>query len=148
MSTLATILSALLLLLLLAVPDTAWSQHPDSTGEPPRVRDMQEPSGRDGPPGIRDMETSPRVEDMAALVPQLDSGSRAFEAGRLHDARRHHLRAAELAPDLTSAWFGLFMVEDSLGNDDAADSALMQVRRISPDAIPPELRERLPEPEP
>lgn len=83
---------------------------------------------------------------MEALVAQLDSGGRAFEEGRFQDARRHHLRAVELAPDLTSAWFGLFMVEDSLGNEAAADSALMQVRRISPGSIPPELRDRLPEP--
>lgn len=84
--------------------------------------------------------------DMAALVAQLDSGSRAFEEGRLEEARRHHVRAVELAPGLTSAWFGLFMVEDSLGNEAAADSALMQVRRISPGAIPPELQDRLPDP--
>ncbi|MDX1567834.1 MAG: hypothetical protein R3223_08530 [Longimicrobiales bacterium] len=98
-------------------------------------------------PGLS-QEPAPGVEDMAALVAQLDSGSQAFEEGRLQDARRHHLRAVELAPNLTSAWFGLFMVEDSLGNEAAADSALMRVRRISPGAIPPELRDRLPEPRP
>lgn len=119
--------------LLLALPGWASAQQPDSA---------------DRPPGARSGDAPPPVRDMAALVAQLDSGSRAFEEGRLQDARRHHLRAVELAPELTSAWFGLFMVEDSLGNEAAADSALVQVRRISPGAIPPELQDRLPEPDP
>lgn len=89
---------------------------------------------------------APSRGDIEALVAHLDSGSQAFADGRLQEARRHHLVAVELAPELTSAWFGLFMVEDSLGNDEAADSALAQVRRISPGAIPPELQDRLPEP--
>jgi len=96
----------------------------------------------DGPAG--DSTGAPGARDIEALVAQLDSGSRAYAEGRLQDARRHHLRAVELAPDLTSAWFGLFMVEDSLGNEAAADSALARVRRISPGAIPPELQDRLP----
>ena len=89
----------------------------------------------------------PQGRDIEALVAHLDSGSQAFAEGRLQEARRHHLLAVELAPELTSYWFGLFMVEDSLGNEAAADSALLRVREISPGAIPPELEHRLPEPE-
>lgn len=89
----------------------------------------------DGPPQGRDIE---------ALVAHLDSGSQAFADGRLQQARRHHLLAVELGPELTSAWFGLFMVEDSLGNEAAADSALLRVWEISPGAIPPELEDRVP----
>lgn len=90
----------------------------------------------------------PQGRDIEALVAHLDSGSQAFAEGRLQEARRHHLLAVELAPELTSAWFGLFMVEDSLGNEAAADSALLRVREISPGAIPPELEDRLPERDP
>jgi Flp pilus assembly protein TadD len=64
----------------------------------------------------------------------LDSGNAAFRADRFEDARTHYLRAVELGPDQSAAWFGLSMAEQQLGNVAAADSAMQRVQQLSPGA--------------
>lgn len=126
--------------LVLGVASAAGCQQPDGRSDSVPAHDSASAPAQDAGPSSG----PPTGRDIEALVAHLDSGSQAFAEGRLQEARRHHLLAVELAPELTSAWFGLFMVEDSLGNEAAADSALARVRRISPGAIPPELQDRLP----
>ena len=71
------------------------------------------------PPGVREA---------------LDAGTAAFRDRDLQAARTHYLRAVELGPNQSPAWFGLAMVERQLGNIAAADSAMMRVQALAPEA--------------
>lgn len=88
------------------------------------------PETRSGP-GATAYEPQPEISA------HLDSGTVAYRDGRLEDARRHYRRAAEMNPHLAASWFGVHMAEKALGNQEAADSALAQVRALAPAATPP-----------
>lgn len=64
----------------------------------------------------------------------LDSGNAAFRNREYAGARAHYLRAVQLGPEQSAAWFGLSMVERQLGNIAAADSAMDRVRQLAPGA--------------
>lgn len=64
----------------------------------------------------------------------IDSGNAAFRARSFEAAREQYQRAIELAPEESSGWFGLSMVERQLGNVAAADSAMERVRQLTPGA--------------
>ena len=64
----------------------------------------------------------------------LDSGNVAFRAGAFDAARAQYLRAAELGPKVSAAWFGLSMSERRIGNAVAADSAMLRVQQLAPGA--------------
>ncbi len=66
------------------------------------------------------------------VAAQLDSGNVAFRAKEYEAARTHYREAARLAPHVTAAWYGVYMVEKTLGNEAAADTAMAWVRRLSP----------------
>jgi Flp pilus assembly protein TadD len=74
---------------------------------------------RDLPPGVREA---------------LDSGNAAFRAREYEAAREQYLRAVQLGPEESSAWFGLSMAERQLGNAAAADSAMQRVQQLTPGA--------------
>ena len=69
--------------------------------------------------------------DVAA---QIDSGNTAYRGEDAERALSHYRRAVELAPDNSSAWFGVFMAANSLGYRATADSALAMVRALTPGA--------------
>src|SRR5690606_18019454 len=70
----------------------------------------------------------------AGVAEALDSGNAAFRNREYAAARAHYLRAVQLGPDQSAAWFGLSMVERQLGNIPAADSAMDRVRALAPGA--------------
>jgi tetratricopeptide (TPR) repeat protein len=75
-----------------------------------------------------------RQEFPPEVVAQLDSGNAAYEGGDFAEARRHYREAVRLDPEATPAWFGVYMAEKALGNDEAADSALRRVQSRAPGA--------------
>ena len=70
----------------------------------------------------------------AGVAAALDSGNIAFRAGEFEAARAQYLRATELGPDVSAAWFGLSMSERRIGNAAAADAAMQRVRQLAPGA--------------
>jgi Flp pilus assembly protein TadD len=70
----------------------------------------------------------------AGVGAALDSGNVAFRAGDFEAARAQYLRATELGPNVSAAWFGLSMSERRIGNAAAADSAMERVRQLAPGA--------------
>ena len=70
----------------------------------------------------------------AGVAAALDSGNVAFRAGEFEAARAQYLRATELGPDVSAAWFGLSMSERRIGNAAAADAAMQRVRQLAPGA--------------
>lgn len=75
-----------------------------------------------------------REEFPPAVVAQLDSGNLSYRDGDFEEARRHYREAVRLAPDATPAWFGVYMAEQALGNQEAADSAMRRVQSRAPGA--------------
>ncbi len=69
-----------------------------------------------------------------AVLAQLDSGTAAYRADDFEASRRHYVRVTELDPSLGAGWFGLYMAEDALGNEEAATAALERARDIVPGA--------------
>lgn len=70
----------------------------------------------------------------AATVAQLDSGTAAFRAHDFEAALRHYRAATEISPEEAGGWFGVYMTQRALGNEAAADSALLRVREVAPGA--------------
>jgi len=68
------------------------------------------------------------------VVAQLDSGSAAYRADDFEGALAHYTRAAELAPDATPGWFGIYMAQHSLGHDEAAMEAYKKAQELAPGA--------------
>jgi hypothetical protein len=58
-----------------------------------------------------------------AVAAQLDSGNTAYRAKDYQKALGHYRQAANMAPEFTAAWFGMYMAETALGDTAAADSA-------------------------
>jgi tetratricopeptide (TPR) repeat protein len=67
-------------------------------------------------------------------VAQLDSGSVAFRRDDYEAALAHYTRVAELEPDFGAGWFGIYMAQRALGNEEAATAALEQAESIVPGA--------------
>lgn len=61
----------------------------------------------------------------------IDSGNAAYRAGDYPEARRHFRAAAAADPAVATAWFGVYMAEEALGNTAAADSALERVGELA-----------------
>jgi Flp pilus assembly protein TadD len=70
----------------------------------------------------------------STVLAHLDSGTSAYREGSLEEAGRHYRAAAEADPELAAAWFGIYMVENALGDAEAADSALQKARSLAPGA--------------
>ena len=68
------------------------------------------------------------------VVAHLDSGSAAFRADDHEQALAHYTRASELGPDVAAAWFGVYMAQRALGNDEAAATALEKAQQKVPGA--------------
>lgn len=71
-----------------------------------------------------------RADWPTGLAAVVDSGNAAYRAGDYREARRHFRAAARGAPDVGTAWFGVYMAERALGNQAAADSALRWVGEL------------------
>lgn len=66
-----------------------------------------------------------------AMTAQLDSGNAAVRADRFEEARRHFLAVTEMEPDVAAGWFGLYLSEQGLGNEEAAMEALERSRSLA-----------------
>ncbi len=69
-----------------------------------------------------------------ALVAQLDSGSAAFREGNNQEALRHYKAATEIDDGVAAAWFGVYMAERALGDEEEAQKAMDRVQKIQPGA--------------
>lgn len=69
--------------------------------------------------------------ELSALV---DSGNAAYSVQDYEAASSLYRRAAALEPDVTAAWFGIYMAEHARGNIAAADSAMARAQQLSPEA--------------
>ncbi len=69
-----------------------------------------------------------------ALVAQLDSGSAAFREGDHEAALKHYQAATEIDDGVAAAWFGVYMAEHALGNEEEAQKAMDKVREVAPGA--------------
>jgi len=63
------------------------------------------------------------------VVAQLDSGSQAFRDKDHEGALAHYVSATELGPDVGAAWFGVYMAQQALGNNEAAATALERAQQ-------------------
>lgn len=75
-----------------------------------------------------------RAEWPEDVIVQVDSGNQAIRTEDAEQALGHYLRAVEEAPDNSTAWFGVYMAHNLLGNAAAADSAMARVRDLAPGA--------------
>ena len=69
-----------------------------------------------------------------AVLAQLDSGSSAFRSHDFEAALLHYSKVTEIAPELGAGWFGVYMVQDALGNEQDAAEALARARALVPGA--------------
>lgn len=70
----------------------------------------------------------------AEVVAQLDSGNAAFRVKDHKGALAHYTRATELAPDEAAGWYGVYMAQLALGNEEAAQAALAKAQSANPGA--------------
>jgi Flp pilus assembly protein TadD len=64
----------------------------------------------------------------------IDGGNAAYSAGNFEEANALYRRAAQLAPEVTASWFGIYMAEHARGNIAAADSAMARAQELAPGA--------------
>jgi hypothetical protein len=69
---------------------------------------------------------------------QVDSGNDAYRAKDYDAARRHYEQALSTSGDMkepkVTAYFGLFMVENAVGDSTAAAAAMAQAQALAPGA--------------
>jgi Flp pilus assembly protein TadD len=82
-------------------------------------------------PITRDEIAQARATWPADVAEQVDSGNAAYSAQDYERASRHYRRAVELGPEISAAWFGVYIAEHARGNLAAADSAMRQARELS-----------------
>lgn len=84
--------------------------------------------GDDEPPQQRRSLGSEAPAERPGLEPataaRIDSGNAAYRAGDYEEARRLFRAAVEAQSDVRAAWFGVYMAERALGNEDSAAAAL------------------------
>jgi tetratricopeptide (TPR) repeat protein len=78
--------------------------------------------------------TKAQEELPPAVRAQLDSANEAFRAGDHKTALEHYTKARDLKSDVAAAWFGIYMAQHALGNEDSAKAALTEAQKISPGA--------------
>jgi hypothetical protein len=66
-----------------------------------------------------------------AMTSQLDSGNVAIRADSFAAARRHFTTVTEMAPDVAAGWFGLYLAERALGNEEGATAASERAQAIA-----------------
>jgi tetratricopeptide (TPR) repeat protein len=68
------------------------------------------------------------------VVAALDSGNVAYRAKDYETARRYFREATEIDDGVAAAWFGVYMAELALGNDDEAEAAMERAQGLAPGA--------------
>lgn len=76
-----------------------------------------------------------RRENMPpGMTAQLDSGSAAFRAKDFEGALRHYQAAVAIDDTFAAGWFGVYMAQKALGNEDAARDAFERATAAAPGA--------------
>ena len=68
-----------------------------------------------------------------AVLEALDAGNEAYRAGN-YQAALDHYRDANRDDKVAAAWFGIYMAQLALGNEEAADSAMARAQSLAPGA--------------
>ena len=87
------------------------------------------PGGADGAGGMGGM-SSGASNLPPAVQARLDSGNTAYRAGEYQEALRHYRVATGDSAGGEAAWFGVYMAQQALGNEAAADSALRRAGEL------------------
>jgi Flp pilus assembly protein TadD len=78
-------------------------------------------------------------EDQSRLAAEvqgpIDNGNAAFRARDYEAALAYYRQAAELAPEEATAWFGISMAAEALGDQALADTARAQINRLAPELM-------------
>jgi tetratricopeptide (TPR) repeat protein len=78
--------------------------------------------------------TQQAVEDLPeAIQERLNLANTAYRERNYETALRHFTRITEEAPGLAAGWYGVGMTYAAMGDQAAADSAMMQVHRLAPE---------------
>lgn len=86
------------------------------------------------PLGENQAGTQQAVEDLPeAIQERLNLANTAYRERNYETALRHFTLITEEAPGLAAGWYGVGMTHAAMGNDAAADSAMMQVHRLAPE---------------
>ena len=75
------------------------------------------------------------------MVAALDSANNLFRVGDMDGALAQYEQVVELAPELPSGWFGIYMVHAQEGNRAAADSAFQRAMELAPNSARPPMVE-------
>ena len=70
------------------------------------------------------------------LEVQVDSANLEFMNGDIAAAAERYRTLTEEYPDIGTVWFGLYMAENALGNEEAAEAALVKVEELAPGLAP------------
>lgn len=86
------------------------------------------------PLGENQATTQQAVEDLPeAIQERLNLANTAYRERNYETALRHFTRITEEAPGLAAGWYGVGMTYAAMGDQAAADSAMMQVHRLAPE---------------
>jgi len=67
----------------------------------------------------------------AEVVTSLDAGNQAVRADSFALARSHFLAVTEADSTIAAGWFGLYLAESGLGNQEGAADALERARGLA-----------------
>jgi cation diffusion facilitator CzcD-associated flavoprotein CzcO len=70
----------------------------------------------------------------AGLSEIIDSANAAYSARDYDRAATLYRQGADMAPNVTATWFGIYMTEHARGNIAAADSAMARAQALAPGA--------------
>ncbi|MFW5947901.1 MAG: tetratricopeptide repeat protein [Gemmatimonadota bacterium] len=91
-----------------------------------------EPDGQRVPLDQPQQEEDARADWPEGLGEQVDAANTAYGEGRYEDAATMYREMTAEHPDIGTLWFGLYLSETALGNQEAADSALVRVEELVP----------------
>jgi tetratricopeptide (TPR) repeat protein len=80
----------------------------------------------------QEAEQSPRAEWPEGLADEVDAANAAYAEGRYEAAAEMYREMTAEHPDIGTLWFGLYLAETALGNEEAANDALEKVEEMVP----------------
>jgi len=93
----------------------------------------EQPERRTGSISPRQAQERARDSLGPELIAAIDSGNTRYREGEHEAARAHFRRVLERDSTVAAAWFGVYMTERALGNQDAADRALQRAAEMTDD---------------
>lgn len=88
---------------------------------------------RTGTIGERDV-LEARAQLDPAVTAELDSGNTAYRERDYERALEHYNAAVRMDDRLAAGWFGIYMAQLALGNEEAAEAAMEEARLRAPGA--------------